>query len=663
MEEEKEREYTIIPNGLDFQFGVKSKSQSRSIMESMYGQAFINGVDAEYDVMLLDALQIIKNVGNGACDPAITDGKGIKMTGKELVISLKQAAEYYLTNTNCAVYVMLFDKIEKVPLSKGETQVSRDDSKKAYTKEVDMFDETEDKDNEKLVDEYIEEEEVQSGTLEMEICTTAKKAKKVKNYQPTDNISYKDRRPYLTLDALLPNDWTIAMTDRDNTARHIISWLSYQMFFSEDPDCRIDVPLGKIFMIDGHCLQDEMVGKIKERDQFTYASLISKLNGDADQKKHLLANLNFMPIVKTVREPTFDPEYIPPHEDIYFDQELYNEHGEGDFGFFYYIKNLARFSGLNKFAIYSIDTDTLYNSLWRYEFYFKGPKGELRGPNGLKRLFWKYGPNPSWALFVKNPRCVNSKLVDIDVLYLLIHGRKTDSLDHHFINYDEQFKKNQPTPKKTDQVAVRKEEKPKKKKSDAIDWHKISYSITKMKNPVKNLVACILAGGSDYTKGYNSITYEKFIVALARHHEFIGEIIEVINENEFRFKGDAYSRLIMCAYMYSKEKRFQDDGKKNEKEQKASGFGIITPDLYPYSEIVKKTKTLAKKNHPPSPNFVSSSALHLYYYLSMLNQLGNYAIVEPDLKVFGFFLKDETGGWKRKNVQKMFKIDPDRMGF
>jgi hypothetical protein len=686
----------IVPNGLDFEFGEKPKSQSRHIMEKMYKESFIKGYEGDYDVILLDALQIIKDVGNGHCNPAIMDGSGKQMTGKELVVAVKYAAEYYLKNTNCSVYVMMFDKIEKVPATKGETQSHRDESKKFYSKEGKMFDNSKSKETIQEIEDYIEKEQLRYGTLELEVCNTAKKTKVANNYVPDDGISYKDRRPYLRLDKLLPNDWTLAMTDRENTARHIISWIVYQMFFSDDQECRVDVPIGKTFMVDGHCLQDSILSKLKTEKNTIFKELFYQLRGTQDQIKQLMNCTNFMPIVKRVTDVVLEPTYSPPMEMIYFESGLYNEHGESDFTFFNYIKVLSEYNGLDRFVIYSIDTDTLYNCLWRYESYFDEKERER------KRIFWKFAPKPSWCLFIHFPRCSKSEFVDIDALHCLIQGKDTHHLDHTFINYDDIFKnkfpKKQGEKKKNenpegkkkkkkkerresesdsenddssssssdtdlseDEAETKKRKKPAKKRIDSIDWIKIRTMISKIRNPVKNLIVSILTGGCDYTKGYYLITYEKFIIALARHFDYIGDLIKFTDKKEFQLIGSAYSRLVLCAYMYSKEKRFiEKDKKAKTTGYDAGGVPIIKPENFDYNKIVEKTSTLGKKSHPPSADFITSSLLHLNYYLLMLNQLGTHLLVEPNARTFNFDVKRKSLGWTRKNVQKVFKIDAYR---
>jgi len=625
----------VIDNGLCFDFEPKQKSQARHVMEKMYPEAFLSGVDGKYDVILLDSLQLLKEIGNQKDDP--TNENRRRLTGKDLVVCLKNSAEYYLKNTTCSVCVILFDKIERVPLGKGETQENRDETKNNYIEENHIINDgltpTKILENTGAVDNILEEKK---------FCETEYK----------NLIPFQLKRPYLHLDQVIPSDWGLAMTDRENTAKHIIAWIVFQMFFSTDCDCIIQVPPGKKVMIDGHCLDfGSLEMNLTDRDSL-FQSLYNKFPKERNQFMELCSKLYFVPLVKEQTYAQNSSFYVPPQELLYFDCSYFNENGEADFNFFYYLQKMSKDPKLNVFCIHSVDTDILHYSLWYLEDHFVDDLTQK------KVLYWKYGPKPAWPLYCKYPYSSGSKIVDINVLQNLITGKDTHINLDDLIDYDKLYKSNSnlvsvPDTKKTDTTKKRVP----MSKVLPIDWQCVRKSLYQTKNTVKNLVCCFLLGGSDYTKGYCGITYEKIVYAFSMHSSYIGCLIEKIKYQP----GDSnicwfhtvnpvsYVRTVLSSYIYAHPTKFQ--------KEKKSTLTILDPQGYTYSSITVKTSSLALKNQLPKKEFINSSCLHLCYYIFMLNQLGEHIIQEPDLPTFGFGLKRESLGWIRKNVQKLFNID------
>ena len=631
-----------IPNGLDFDFSGKSKSQIRALFEKLYPEAFFYGQDPECHIVLEDALQVLKNVGQGATDPSLCDGAGIKLTGKDLVMRIKRSAEYYLQQTECFVYIMFYDRIEKVSWAKGETQDNRDIAKFTKAHDSNMFDHSKNNEIPNQIQEYIDYEQIQNQSKEMKVCNAvvaaATKPKKPnRNYKPDDDKDYTIRRPYLSLNAHLPRDWDLALTDRENTAKHIIAWLVYELFFSTDPACRIDVPIGKMFMVEGHCLNPTMLTKqCLHSESSLYRSVKNRMD------------ITYMPIVKrTIGSTEPDPKtnkYSIPEEQVFFHTELQNGHGEADFNFFFYLSYLSnRYVG-KQLVIFSNDTDIMLYALWCWEKLSKGA-----------HWLWKFAPGINWCLMYREPVSDLCKFMDVGIAFQSISGKKIEanmlpqfSTVQTFIQdkkrkktEDEQEEQEQPNQKKKPKTPLK-----------PIDWKKVTMQISKLSHPVRTLLLTMMIGGGDYIKGYYFITYEKLLFALACHSDYIGDLIKKTNPST-EVCPESYTRLILTAYMMAHAARFDpDDGGSNHVD--ASIPYIDDPEKYNYETIVQNTKTLGVKNQPPKKKFITASFLHLLFFIRMLDQLGNNTIQDPNYPYHCYSKIYADVEWKRGNVQKMF---------
>lgn len=644
-----------IPNGLNgLDFATRPKSMSRHIIEKMYPEAFCKGKDGHYDVILEDTLQFLKSVSHQATNPALV--KGVKLTGRGLIKCIKKSAEFYLSKSSCRFYVMLCDKIEYVAKAKGETQSGRDKDKLVTVKDSEFVTGAGMKKTREMIEEYIDKEQVEEETLEKTLCDISVKKAQELNFVPEDGIGYEERRPYLELDKNIPRDWDAALTDRENTAKHIIAWIAFQLFFSSDPECRVSVPHGKFFMFDGHCLKralfEELIEKTNSQD---YSELFSKIDEPLGIKG--------MPLVMFVSPPKTTGTYEGPKVHMYFEPELYNKHGEADFTFFWYINRLMVMYDVEYFGIFSNDTDILFYSLWHNSKYMNG-----RSIGYKAEIIWKYAPNIDWALTFYEPNISFSSFVHINSLHFLICGIPLElDLPTSTTVFPREYKTSEEKKSAPKKTVTKKPVVPKE-----YNWSILRRQIAKTGNPIQNLVLCMLASGCDYIKGYYGITVEKFLFAMARNFDYIGDLAGYelgsaktnlnMGENEtlFNLNGDAYSKLVLTAYMYSKPKRFLSDAntkKRKRMEDDDPNIEDIDPTLNNYKKIKEATKSLGAKNRLPSKEFILASCLHLLFYVEMLNQLGSDRIEEPDHNTFAYSKIYESQDIGRKNIQKMFVLN------
>lgn len=649
MEEDK------IPNGMNgFNFTTKPKSLARKMIKNMYPEAFSDGQEGHYDVILEDTLQFLKSVGQGATNPALVGG--IKLTGRDLVNRIKRSAEYYLANSDCNYYVLLCDRIENVAKAKGETQSGRDKEKNVITHDSEFVTNIGMKKTQDMIKEYIEKEEVDEESLERTVCEISVEKGKKLNFVPEDGISYENRRPYLNLDETIPRDWDAALTDRERTAKHIIAWIAYQLFFSRDTRCRVQVPPGKLFMFEGHCLEKKLFDDLATTlGDNVYQNLFSKI-------KTGINDIDHMPLVMHTTLPKTSGTYSGPKEIIYFEPELYNTHGEADSTFFWYITKLGEMTDAQYFGIFSNDTDILFYSLWYMAKYI----GDSPYHDDFGHIIWRFAPDIDWSLRFMTPNINFCSFVYINLLYQLIWGNG-DGIDIPVSN--SVFAREYRDAKKKEEEKKKKEEEIPKKKATPkeYEWGILRKQISEIDNPVQNLVISMIASGCDYIKGYYGITMEKFLFAVARNADYVGDLIKEKKHHKdekkacrsYFLNGDAYARMILTAYMYSKPKRFTSDASRKKRKRAEEGdpnIEDIEPAEYNYKKIGEFTKTLGAKNRIPSKDFIVSSCLHLHFYLEMLDQLGKNKIIEPDHNTFGYskiYAKEELG---RKNIQKMFVL-------
>jgi hypothetical protein len=292
-----------------------------------------------------------------------------------------------------------------------------------------------------------------------------------------------------------------------------------------------------------------------------------------------------------------------------------------------------------------------------YSLFFK--EKMLKQNNNL-RIYWKYGPEPAWCLYSKFQKGDESSVCDINLLYSLITSNtslqeETKWDEYKKPNFLNSYGKRKKDDDDDDDEEDEENDKKKKTKKE-LDLKRLRKFISKMDDPVLNVILYMLINGSDFTKGYYGITYEKMIFC-TRNHRYIGSLILKKDANgDYMLNGASYVKLIKCAYMYSKPLKFVLPKKQKGEDE--------LPDLKiedcSFDRIKKAVETLSDKNQPPTDKMILSSLLHISFYLEMLNDLGKNQVREPNPLFYAYDKKDAKKEIARKNIIKIFNFDQEQ---
>lgn len=199
-----------------------SKSTGRAVLEDVFPNSFltkpqqfaplVQGAQFVYE----DSLIFIHGLYNG---------KPVS----EFITGMKYRCETYLKVRKCSTFAICFDVEKHIPIRKGSEQHKRDNSKRKKTEGMPI------------------------GLHQYESW-------KFIDFQ---NICYQN---------ILPEDLEVGLADRAGFRKWLIAWLVCQWIDkSNEPQYRIDVPLGCQVIISGHNLQDDEL-KIEEDCPFSIDS-------------------------------------------------------------------------------------------------------------------------------------------------------------------------------------------------------------------------------------------------------------------------------------------------------------------------------------------------------------------------------------------------------
>jgi hypothetical protein len=348
---------------------MSGKSAARHLLESSFPNAFFSkNLITGSQVVIEDVLQILKPMSNSEMfNPRF--GSCILKRGGDIVDRIKRSFERCAcSDTGPKYYVMLFDKIRYVPMTKGVEQGNRDSMLNSK-------------------DDSEEEGEIREKNTSAK--RKAKEKKVMPSTDPPDGIGFKKRRPYLTLEDPIPYDISLALSDRDDTLMDIIGFIC-QNLVDHTKTCRADVPKGRVLILDGHCLS---------------LDICKRLGVGKGQK--------WAP--KDDEEAYSTPIMIEENK-ISWAEFLSNRLGECDFSSFYLYEKLCehedRRLGLD---IYTNDTDTMFLGL-----IFSHKRGESDG------IYWRFEPNLTWVLHHREVPTrwpnLNERWADIAELHRSIKG-------------------------------------------------------------------------------------------------------------------------------------------------------------------------------------------------------------------------------------------------
>jgi hypothetical protein len=440
----------------------------------------------------------------------------------------------------------------------------------------------------------IKGEEQASRDGPKDVPTTSKRrAKEIKpkpDTTPVDGIPHDKRRPYLTPKDAPPRDLKLAISDRNGTQMEIIrnivsSWIS------PASGARLRVPDGKRVIIDGHCLTVAggkaigIAGDAPDTDEDAYCTPI-------------LIGTDFGGEEDTVR-------WMP---------ELFNRLGETDYTMFYMHKRMGDITGEPvRTDMLSTDTDTLMLGLVYMEKY-----GAQAGD-----LWWRYKPNLTWCFHTERPNVTFQEWVHVTAAYTAIKGGRF-MRDPPPNAHRSESKKKAWQEERQRMTQAQRDDIAKKAEMNEKSYESLSHG-------VMTFVAAMWSCGCDYTESYNRLTHEYFIDAIRQHIAYIGDVV-VTDSHGVMLNGNAYARLIKCAFMQSKDMKDK-------------------PESVSMALIHKKMERLSKNFQFPSTERIQITARHLLYNLILAYQVGSASeLSQPNPLHYYYELVDPSKGLTRDNL-------------
>jgi hypothetical protein len=603
---------------------MSSKSVARHELQRLFPSAFFHGRpdhnNGRHSLIVMEEMhQTLKGTRNFPTLNPAYDVCKIK-NGFHLCGTMKKSCEYTLMETDAYYYVMAFDKAKYVPVAKGDEHHGRDgnDTTEAETGS-------------------------EAGASPK---TTSKSKAKAKadvpkpNYVPEDGISFKDRRPYLRMDDPLPRDFSLALSDREDTLMNIIAGISAS-WIDNDSGAQIYVPPDKQVLIDGHCLHLDTARQIGVKPRI--------LNEDDPN---------------SAWEPKDDDEAYDTPISISYDDggavwrpELKNQHGEAEVTCFFLHKRICELSQkLIGMDILSIDTDVMNYALNHVEK-LHTIHGDQTPP-----IFWRFNPRLTWVYDMERPSFKLEEWAHINLLVDLIQKGK--------------FERNLP-PKKSmtssqkakyleaikNMSASQKNEKAKRDELIERNWRKL-------KHPVQSLIACIITCGGDYTCGYYGMTHDTFLEAYRTYSHIIGDIVTIDEDHAHKITMNtkAYIRLVKCAYIMKKkimiDVKLLDDLKKAKDQRevckgkkRTGGKEVLLPPEIAHASTVAhilEKRGLDEKNLFPTMKCLLINVLQVLYFLKIIYQAGdNPKLEEPLCLKYFYKLRDSSKPLSRHNVERI----------
>lgn len=437
-----------------------------------------------------------------------------------------------------------------------------------------------------------------------------KKSEKAKKPEPDrtpeDGISFKDRRPYLAMGRPIPRDLKLAMRDRDSTLPHIITTMCME-WISETSESGISTPYAKRVILDGHGLTLAMARKCK----------IEGRQPESDEAAYQTPILIGAPFEASGKQRV-----------VRWCHNLRNQHGETDLTVFYLMNCMEKtYTKKVSVDILSTDTDMLNLSL-----IYLNKKGST-----APQVNWRYAPNLSWVYYSENYRDNSGKWVNVNHLMSLIESASFDRMAPPGRKKAESVKKKH----EEDLLAMSRDELTTRNRlhdGESKNFRSLQYRVF-------SFVAAIMAVKTDYTDPFKGVTHEKFITAMMRYADYIGDLVSLSPDHAYgiQLKGDAYARLLKTAYMLSKTARFRKDNDHQDE--------IVHPGSMSLEVVRSTTSDMA--NHFMTDAVLTSASQHMRYILIIYNQVGvDSKLIEPNPLNYSYRPVDPKLPLSRNNITR-----------